>query len=284
MISGEQPISYMIPVGESDRERLDALGAIFNPTSIGWVRSKCTQDSNKKFLDVGCGNGGLTCLFAQTFKNSEFLGVDISSKQIDVCTERAKKEGLNNISWEVCDVYHMEDLKTRYPQLFDIVHSRFVLSHLEKLKEPVDQLLSMLKPGGLLLIEESGNKREIKKSCKAIQAWEKMVHLQHTLQKSHQNTIQKISEYLTLSPQVSFFTLQEFDVQITGQTQKKMFRIGAEYAIKKINEMGMPELIKQFGYENSQNWLEDLKNFETDDSIVLEMTGNESIVAEKNRL
>lgn len=280
-VSTEKPVSYMIPVGEADRSRLDALGAIHNSTSLDLITSHCTSKT-PKILDVGCGNGSLTCLFAKTLSNSIVVGVDISPEQINVSTKKGQEESLTNISWDVCDVYHLEDLKEKHSELFDIIHSRFVLTHLNDLPKAVDQMLSMLKPGGFLILEEVGAKKQFKGTpVKAIQAWKKMVDLQHKLQNSHHDTAERVLMHLSNSDKVSSYTSKLFDIKIEGQLKKSMFRMGAELGIKKMVEMGKPELIKAFGYDDSKTWLEDMKAFETDDTIILEIENNENIIAIK---
>lgn len=277
----DKPVGYMIAVGETDRQRLDALGAMHNPPSLELMTSQCTIE-NPEILDVGCGNGGLTCLFAKTFNNSKVVGVDISAEQIDVSTKRGQAESLSNVFWDVCDVYHLEDLKEKHPGLFDIVHSRFVLTHISDLPKAVDQMLSMVKPGGLLILEEVGAKKKFKETpVKAMQAWKKMVDLQHKLQHSHHDTVEIVFSYLSSSDKVSSCTSKIFDVKVEGQLKKSMFRMGAEQGVKKLASMGKPELVKGFGYDDAKTWLDEMIAFENDDTQSFEIIGNESIIAKK---
>ena len=121
-----------------------------------------TIPKNPKILDVGCGNGELTTLFAKVISGSTVIGIDISPAQIEVSKAKAAEQGLSNVSWKLCDVHHLEDLKTTHSELFDIVHSRFVLSHLPNPVGAVGPMLSMVKPRGLLIIEEMGAKKTFK--------------------------------------------------------------------------------------------------------------------------
>lgn len=278
-----KPEKYMIPVGESDRKRLDALGAIFNPTSMTWITSN-NIPKDAKFLDVGCGNGGLTNLFAKTYPGAECVGVDISKEQIDVAKNAAQQEKLTNLTWHVSDVYCLEDLKEKHPGLFDIVHCRFILSHLTDPPKAVDQMLSMVRPGGLLIVEEIGSrlKFEWKQApVKAMEAWQKMVDLQHKLQQSHKDTSERVIAHLSKTDKVSSFKSRLFDIPIESQLQKSMFRIGAEHGLKKIQEMGKPELIQTFGYEDGETWLNEMRQFESDDSASVMTKNYECIVATK---
>lgn len=280
-ITADKPIGYMIPVGEADKQRLDALGAIHNPRSVELITSRC-QTQKPRILDVGCGNGSLTCLFAKTIRDSFVVGVDISPEQIAISKQKSAEEGLSNMSWDVCDVYKLEDLKQKYPDLFDIVHTRFVLTHVTDLPKAVDQLLTMVKPGGLLILEEVGAKKQFKETpVKAMQAWKAMVDMQYKLQKSHPDTVERVIEHIQQSDSVESYTTELFDMTIEGQLKKSMFRMGAEHGIKKFAEIKKPELIKTLGYEDGEAWLKDMRDFENDDTKTFVVEGNESIIAIK---
>jgi len=282
----EKPIGYMIPVGEADRERLEALGAIYNPTSMEVIKSHQIPD-NPKILDVGCGDGRLSCLYANAIKGSTVVGIDKSPEQILVSKQNAEQEHVTNISWEVCDIYHLDTLKEKHASLFDIVHTRFVLTHLDDPKKAFEQMLSMVKPGGLVIIEESGAKKKFKNTPKAIQAWEKLVELQYELQHSYKDTIGVVRKHLSHSVNVSSYITQMFDITIEGQLQKKLFPLGVNLGLKKLEDMGKSdrilERIKELGYEDCKTWLKDLKDFESDNSISLEMENYECIVAIKKQ-
>ncbi len=277
----DKPAGYMLPVGDTDRLRLDALGVIHNAKSLDLITTHCTK-KNPKILDVGCGNGTLTCLFAKTIIGSTVVGVDMSPAQIEVSKKKSSEEQLDNVTWEVCDVYHLEKLKEKHPGLFDVVHSRFLLTHVPELSKAVDQMLSMVKPGGFLILEEVGAKKKFKNTpIKAIQAWKNMVDLQHQMQKSNPDTVEKVLEHLSHSDKIATYSSQLFNIVIEGQLKKSMFRMGAEHGIKILTNLGKPELIKSFGYEDGETWLKDMRDFENDDSITLEIVDNEDIIAIK---
>lgn len=52
-----------------------------------------------KVLDIACGNGYLTCFYAQMFPQSQILGLDSSGDAVRCATELAKKLGLTNIQF-----------------------------------------------------------------------------------------------------------------------------------------------------------------------------------------
>lgn len=273
----DKPSGYLISVGEADRQRLDALGATFNPTSMQ-VITTYSSAKNPKILDVGCGNGCLTNLIAKTLKNCLVVGVDKSQEQIDTSKKTANEEGLNNISWDLCDVYNLNELQQKHPQLFDVVHSRFVLTHLPEPEKAADQMLSMVKSGGVLIIEESGDRKKFKGTLpKCIEAWVRMVRLQYQMQQCHKDTCDKVYSHLIKSGKISSCRSDLFDFVIEGQLKKSLFRMGAEQGLK----IFKPEHIKLLGYEDGQDWIKELTEFELDDTKKLEVESYECIVARK---
>lgn len=276
-----QSAGYMIPVGDADKQRLDALGAIHNAKSLELMTTRCTK-KNPKILDVGCGSGTLTCLFAKTIRGSTVVGVDVSPEQIEVSKKKSDEEQLDNITWDVCDVYRLEKLKEKHPGLFDVVHSRFLLTHVTDLPKAIDQMLSMVKPGGLLILEEVGAKKKFKNTpIKAIQAWRSMIDLQYQMQKSNPDTVEKVLEHLSHSSNIATYSSQFFNTVIEGQLKKSMLRMGVEHGIEILAKLKKPEVIKKFGYEDGETWLKEMRDFENDDSMTLEIVDNEDIIATK---
>jgi 2-polyprenyl-3-methyl-5-hydroxy-6-metoxy-1,4-benzoquinol methylase len=281
-LNGE-PSGYILPVGEADRNRLDALGELFNPSSMNWLISNCNIQ-NGTVLDVGCGNGCLTRLIAKTFPSTHVVGVDISEEQIAVSRESASKEMLTNTHWHVCDVFHLDELKTLHPELFDVVHCRFVLSHLPDPLKAVDNMLARLKSGGCLVIEEIGEKFTFQypsETLKAMEAWKKMAEWTQSVQHSHQKTVGTLLNYFSKSSAISSWGSKLYDISIDGRVKKSFFRMGAEHAVKKIEQLKVPEKIQDFGYQESATWLQELAEFESNDSLAVVGKNFEWIIAQK---
>lgn len=70
-------------------------------------------------LDAGCGRGGALLLLARTFPNSRFTGWDLSDAAIGWARERARTEGLDNVTFESRD---LSDFDCTAPEgAFDLV-------------------------------------------------------------------------------------------------------------------------------------------------------------------
>lgn len=250
-----QPSGYLIPVGQRDNERLNALGAIYNETSLGWLPQKF-----QTLLDVGCGNGCLTKLFSEKHPSSSIVGIDLSPEQIEV----AQRLGLKNVTWEERDLFSPDE------RLFDVVHTRFVLSHIPRVEEALDCLLSQVAPGGTLVLEEKSERSTITLhgECKPMAAWLAMVKLQHQMQQSHPNTHERIVRHLQTKEGLEVRTYSTA-IQVSTAAQKALYRIGVEHGIDVLGQMGKSALIKTFGYESGKEWLAEMEAFERDDTQTL---------------
>src|SRR5436190_13122464 len=73
-----------------------------------------------KVLDLGCGDG--TTAIPEAELGADVLGVDIAKNLVDAGNERAKAEGLSNLTFQEGDATDLHELKD---QTFDLVVSIF---------------------------------------------------------------------------------------------------------------------------------------------------------------
>ncbi len=98
--------------------------------------------SNKKIIDIGCGNGHLSRFL---YKNGgKVIGVDNSSEMVNYC----KTYNLN-IGFEHYDI---TDENMRYENFFDVAIFNNSLQDMKKYEEGINNAYKMLKRGGKLLI------------------------------------------------------------------------------------------------------------------------------------
>lgn len=60
-----------------------------------------------RVLDVGCSEGLVSLLMAAAFPRSEFLGIDISERSVELARAEAARLGLANARFEVCDAANL---------------------------------------------------------------------------------------------------------------------------------------------------------------------------------
>jgi 2-polyprenyl-3-methyl-5-hydroxy-6-metoxy-1,4-benzoquinol methylase len=72
-----------------------------------------------RVLDVGCGRGRALAEMARRYPESEFVGYDLSEEAVAWARDRASREGLENVRYEVRDVSDFDE--TAKPDAFDFV-------------------------------------------------------------------------------------------------------------------------------------------------------------------
>jgi cyclopropane-fatty-acyl-phospholipid synthase len=115
---------------------------------LDYICRKLRLRAGERFLDVGCGWGGLI-LHAAKYYNVDALGITLSAPQAEVASERIRRAGLESkCRVTVCDY---RELAGGEP--FDKIASVGMFEHVgEKLLSTYfSQAWQLLKPGGVLL-------------------------------------------------------------------------------------------------------------------------------------
>lgn len=106
----------------------------------------CRTNEKSNLLDVGCGSGFTACQIAKKY-NCHVVGIDISETMVARSKERARKENLTKVEFQVADVTQLpfED------QSFDVVIMESFLNILGKadiIKRALDEISRVTKSGG----------------------------------------------------------------------------------------------------------------------------------------
>ncbi|KAJ7310934.1 S-adenosyl-L-methionine-dependent methyltransferase [Mycena albidolilacea] len=129
---------------EQATRRLDEMHAAFTRYFGGELGpSPIAEVHPRKILDLGCGSGAWAIQAANQFPEAEVIAVDVSPL--------AHQQIPGNMRFKQLDLTKAWDLEK---QSFDIVHSRLVLTHVPNGENVVKRSAQLVKPGGLLLIED----------------------------------------------------------------------------------------------------------------------------------
>jgi SAM-dependent methyltransferase len=96
-------------------------------------------------LDVGCGTGLITNVFANRYKSS-FTAIDFS-KGVLYGKEYAEKNKILNTQW-----LHQNFLDYTTDTKYDVIICQGVLHHIPEHKRGLANMKTLLKPGGVLLL------------------------------------------------------------------------------------------------------------------------------------
>jgi len=101
--------------------------------------------------DFGCGSGTMTRTLASLVGSSgSVTGVDLHVAQLEQARQLCAAEKLANVKFVEADA-----ARTGLPQNgFDLVYSRFLLLHLTDPASCLREMYRILKPGGILVIED----------------------------------------------------------------------------------------------------------------------------------
>lgn len=104
-----------------------------------------------KYLDVGAGAGNLAAIIAQRNLNVEITALEISSDRITVGEELVRQKGVHNqINFVQGDAVDQEVIQNFGE--FDLIYSTYTLHHWDNPRKVVDNLLQILREGGVLYL------------------------------------------------------------------------------------------------------------------------------------
>jgi SAM-dependent methyltransferase len=128
-------------------------GLVTNAT--GLLPSLLEDTDFASVLDVGCGTGSWALDLACARQDVRVVGIDISHNMIEYATTRAKNYRLDNIAFELGDIF-----QKKLPLAegsFDLINLRFGVGWVEGYANwllLLTRLYILLKPGGYVVITE----------------------------------------------------------------------------------------------------------------------------------
>ncbi len=145
----EEKNAYIITGGEEGKKRLKILAEVLSSTtkSLFEITGPLT---GKKILDVGCGGGDVSIMLARMVgNNGSITGLDFDKEIVNLAQEDAINEGVLNVQFQAIDAHDIH-----YHDEYDIVYSRFLLSHLKRPMQVLENMLNSIKPSGRIIVED----------------------------------------------------------------------------------------------------------------------------------
>lgn len=103
---------------------------------------------SKNVLDVGCGTGAMIELFSKILPDASFVGVDNSSKMLEVAHGNPLgSEKIKYVQGNACNIQFSENT-------FDFVYTRLVLMHNPNPQEIIKEMVRVCKPAGIVCAVE----------------------------------------------------------------------------------------------------------------------------------
>ena len=140
---------YVIRGGVEGRERLKILSRVMHESTAA-LFERVGVTYGMVCLDIGCGSGDVTFELAKRVGPSgKAVGADIDTTKIELAQEEARTLDLTNVEFRKIDIRERPNT-----QEFDVVHARFLLTHLTDPAGAVETFYHHLKPGGLVIVQD----------------------------------------------------------------------------------------------------------------------------------
>jgi SAM-dependent methyltransferase len=141
---------YALATGTNAVARLDVLHQIYSPAGRESLLAAGLAPG-MRVADFGCGPGMMTRVLASIVGPSgNVTGIDLHAAQLEQARQRCAKDGLSNTWFVAADACATGLPRNR----FDFVYCRFLLLHLLNPSACLKEMWRVLKPGGILLVED----------------------------------------------------------------------------------------------------------------------------------
>ncbi|KAI0065278.1 S-adenosyl-L-methionine-dependent methyltransferase [Artomyces pyxidatus] len=137
--------SYALPNDSEDEwERLNDLHDGVTRYLGGKLTLAPLPEMPGRILELGAGSGAWAIQVARKFPRSEVIAADLAVALPPV----ALPPNLRFLQMDITEPFPFKF------ESFDIVHARFVMIHIPHIEHHLQRIISLIKPGGLLLVED----------------------------------------------------------------------------------------------------------------------------------
>lgn len=141
-----EPDDYVHGYTDRERARLDDQAR----TLTDIIHHDTCFPPGSQVLELGCGVGAQTVILARNSPGADIVSVDISSESVEMARKAVMREGCDNVTFQVGDIFNLPFP----PASFDHVFICFVLEHLPEPVRALTIVRSLLRPGGTVTVIE----------------------------------------------------------------------------------------------------------------------------------
>ncbi len=141
---------YVLGDSDAEHDRLTRQAAVLAPFTLRLFQDAGLKKGHR-VLDIGCGMGDVARLAAETVGvEGLVVAIDSDSCCIEKARKRSSESGLSNIEFVETDIARFVNAGP-----FDVIVGRLVLQFMPHPVEVMRSLASMLRPGGVMVFQES---------------------------------------------------------------------------------------------------------------------------------
>lgn len=112
------------------------------------------NNTSLRILDVGCGPGTISVDLAARSLQGSVLAIDPSEEVIQKARRHAKEKGVENVRFEVGDIFTWNAIEGIEEGGFDIVHAHQVLQHLQDPLGAMKEMKKLTREGGIVAVRD----------------------------------------------------------------------------------------------------------------------------------
>ena len=140
--------NYVLRGGAEGAERLRLLARAVWPTTRSFLR-RLGLRQGMHCLDAGCGIGAVSLkLSGRVGVSGKVVGIDLDER----CLGLARQEGTRRNLQPIFRPESVTDLADE--GIYDLVYSRFLLTHLPEPWRAIERMVRAARPGGLVAVED----------------------------------------------------------------------------------------------------------------------------------
>jgi SAM-dependent methyltransferase len=143
-----QSEDYVLRGGRAGAERLRVLNRVKWPTTEPLLRVAGLR-AGMSCLDVGCGSGDVTLKMAALVgAEGHVVGIDRDQSILHLARQEADEQGLP-VTFRAVEAEELVE-----ESAYDLVFSRYLLSHLPRPQRALEAMVRAVRPGGRLVLED----------------------------------------------------------------------------------------------------------------------------------
>ena len=140
---------YAIAGGAEGKSRLKILSRVMQPYTQNLFQ-RLEIAPGMRCLDLGCGGGDVTFELAILVgKKGHVVSLELDKSIVKLTQEDSQQLGLTNVELKVADALSL-DAENEY----DLVYTRFLLTHLSHPEAVIEKMKTAVKPGSLIAVED----------------------------------------------------------------------------------------------------------------------------------
>ena len=150
MTESKADATYTMGRSAGETERLIEQAQLYERVTLRMLRNAGVEPG-MKVLDIGSGAGDVAMAAAQLVgPTGSVVGIDLNPEILETARTRVQQAGHANIEFISGDVRELE-----LPRDFDVLVGRLVLMYLADPGAALKQLLTHLRPGGIVAFQEA---------------------------------------------------------------------------------------------------------------------------------